>query len=94
MRTNFNTPLYELPSFWISVGFLVYFSGNFFLFLFSKITLPSPVFRQQYIFIYAFMTIIKNIMLCTAIIVNKNISNKKELKSKYTNLEFEKMPPL
>lgn len=94
MRNNYKTPLYELPTFWISVGFLFYFSGNFFLFLFSKITVPSPDFREQYILIYSFMTITKNLLLCTAIIANKNLFNKKETTLRLTNLEFEKMPPL
>ena len=94
MRTNYKIPLYELPSFWFSVGFLVYFSGNFFLFLFSKMMQNYAGFREQYIWICSSMTIIKNILLCTAIIVNKNLFNKREIILRRSNLEFEKMPPL
>ena len=70
---NFIVPLYQLPSFWISVAFLVYFSGNFFLFLFTKLMENEPGFINQYTLIYSSITILKNILLCTALIVNKNL---------------------
>lgn len=94
MRYNFKTPLYALPNFWISVGFLIYFSGNFFLFLFSKIIEPSETFRQQYIIIYSLMTIIKNLLLCTAILVNNTLFNKKKNTLISSSLEFDKLQTL
>ena len=70
IQNNTNTSIYYQPVFWISVGFLIYFSGNFFLFLFSRSMINNPEFRLQYTFIYSSVTIIKNIFICTAIIVN------------------------
>ena len=75
IRYNISKPLYSATSFWISVGFLIYFSGNFFLFLFSSILFNDPQFRPTFILVYNVVTIIKNIFLCTAIIVNAFSSN-------------------
>ncbi|CAN5119888.1 hypothetical protein BH11BAC5_BH11BAC5_16540 [soil metagenome] len=72
MQYNLTTPLYQLPSFWISVALLLYFSGNFFLFLYSKSMMGTPDFNKQYTFINSTITIIKNVLLSIAIIVNKN----------------------
>lgn len=75
IQYNISSPLYTMPTFWISVAFLIYFSGNFFLFLFSKTMFTNPDFREQYTLIYSTVTIMKNIFLCTAIITNSNIAN-------------------
>ncbi len=71
MQHNFTSPLYQLPSFWISVALLVYFSGNFFLFLYSKSMMGTPDFDKQYTLFISPITIIKNVLLSIAIIVNK-----------------------
>ena len=86
---NFTIPLYQLPSFWISVAFLIYFSGNFFLFLFSKIIENEPGFADQYTLIYSSITIIKNIFLCIALLVNKNTVDYKDFSSEIPNLNVE-----
>ena len=86
---NFTIPLYQLPSFWISVAFLIYFSGNFFLFLFSKVIENDPGFANQYTLIYSSITIIKNILLCTALIVNRNLIVTKDISSVIPNLSIE-----
>jgi hypothetical protein len=78
MQHNFTTPLYQLPSFWISVALLVYFSGNFFLFLYSKSMMGKSDFNKQYTFINSSITIIKNVLLGIAIIVNKNMMTQNE----------------
>jgi hypothetical protein len=78
MQHNFTVPLYQLPSFWISVALLVNFSGNFFLFLYSKTMLGKSDFNQQYTFINSSITIIKNGLLSIAIITNKNLMTHKE----------------
>ncbi len=73
IQFNIATPIYYSPDFWISVAFLIYFSGNFFLFLFSKSMFDNPGFREQYTVIYGTVTIIKNIFLSTSIIVYSNL---------------------
>ena len=78
MRFNFSIPLFQVPGFWFSVGFLIYFSGTFFLFLFSKSMWQTPGFKIQYTLLYSTITIIKNILLCTAIFVNRSMVDKKK----------------
>jgi hypothetical protein len=63
---SFTTPLYQTSFFWISVAFIVYFSGNFFLFLYSKNSFNDESFQNQYTIIYTTFTILKDILLCIA----------------------------
>ncbi len=76
MRITVSIPLYQLPTFWISVGFLIYFSGNFFLFLYANNSIKNPAFAAQYTLIYSSITIVKNILLCIGVITNKNLITK------------------
>ncbi len=89
IQFNIETPIYYSPDFWISVAFLIYFSGNFFLFLFSQSMFKSPGFREQYTVIYSTVTIIKNIFLSTAIVVNSNlrVAEEESLRSININLD-------
>jgi hypothetical protein len=80
MQYSVTSPIYQSPDFWISVAFLIYFSGNFFLFLFSKTMFKDSNSKIQYNLIYCCFTILKDILLCTAIFVN-NRHNKKIEKS-------------
>ena len=85
---NFTVPLYQLPSFWISVAFFVYFSGNFFLFLFTKLMENEQGFVNQYTLIYSSITIFKDILLCIALIINKNLIISAESSSIIPNLSM------
>lgn len=80
VKFNISSPIYYLPGFWISVAFLIYFSGNFFLFLFSKSMYKDPDFKAQYILIYSTVTIIKNAFLSAAIFTNANLTEEKKIK--------------
>ncbi|MGB5007937.1 MAG: hypothetical protein WBO39_13445, partial [Ferruginibacter sp.] len=60
-------PIYHKTIFWISVAFIINFSGNFFLFLYSKTSYNYEAFRRQFLIIYSSVTIIKNILLCIAV---------------------------
>lgn len=71
MRYSLDTQLFQLPSFWISVAFLINFSGTFIVFLFGKSLINE--FTSQYLVIVSTITIIKNILLCIAVIANKNL---------------------
>lgn len=69
-------PLNKSYFFWIAVAFMVYASGNFFLFLYSKNTYNAndETFKNYYTIIYSVITILKNILLCTGISLNsKNL---------------------
>jgi hypothetical protein len=70
MRYSVATPVYQSPSFWISVAFLIYFSGNFFQFLYSDPKYATPQFIDLLNIVYDIVTIIKDILLCIAVIVN------------------------
>lgn len=93
MRLNFSTPLFQLPVFWISVAFLIYFSGNFFLFLFSRSMENVPGFQDQYELIYSVITITKNILLSIAIFVNRNLIIQKDNTSIPSNLNLDSFEP-
>ncbi len=64
------TPIYLSMNFWVSTGLLLYFSGNFFLFLYSKTAEKNDVFKLQYNLVYDVFTITKNILLCIAVVIN------------------------
>ena len=59
-------PLYQSISFWICVAFFIYFTGNFFFFLFLN-TIKDAAFLKQMQIIYGVVTITKNIILLLAI---------------------------
>ncbi|MBK7376569.1 MAG: hypothetical protein IPJ02_13715 [Chitinophagaceae bacterium] len=65
-------PIYQKAIFWVSVAFIINFSGNFFLFLYSMNSFNDETFRKQYIIIYTTVTVIKNILLSISIIIKEN----------------------
>lgn len=93
MRYSLDIQLIQLPSFWISVAFLINFSGTFILFLFGKSLAEDPSFKSQYLIIVSTITIIKNILLCTAIIVNKNLIAPKNHSSLPSDLNLDSFKP-
>lgn len=60
-------PIYIKPIFWISVAFIINFSGNFFLLLTSVNSFQDQAFRDTFTIIYSSVTILKNILLCIAV---------------------------
>ncbi len=70
MKTVIIYPLYQSITFWICVGFFLYFTGNFFFFLFSN-TSTDKSFVKQLNIIYSFVTITKNIILSLSLFVNE-----------------------
>lgn len=75
LQYSVDTPILHTPEFWVSVAFLLYFSGNFFLFLFSTSMLKNPEFRTQYVIIYGTVTITKDILLAVAVLVHAYIGH-------------------
>ena len=88
IQHSISTPIYTSPVFWISVGFLIYFSGNFFLFLFSNSMYKDENFKTQYTLIYSIVTIFKNIFLCTAVITNKDLVNQQQMEAKPIDIDL------
>lgn len=62
-------PIYQKPVFWVSVAFIINFSGNFFLFLYSTNSYNDESFKKQYAIIYATVTVIKNILLSISVTI-------------------------
>ncbi len=94
MQYNFTIPLFKLPSFWVSVAFLIFFSGSFFLILYSKTNFNKPGFRDQFLVIISVITIIKNILLCIALFENKNLVLNKDINPIPSNLNLDTFQPL
>ncbi len=86
-------PIYQSPAFWIAVAFLIFSTGNFFLFLFTKILQLSLHNKLLYNDIYGLFTIFKNILLCTAVVVAKNLKIKEDLSKIKLDLEPDLFKP-
>lgn len=94
IKYSIATPIYYSPDFWISVAFLIYFSGNFFLFLFSKSMYKNPNFKTEFTIIYGTITIIKNIFLCIAIFVNANSIQQQNKNNRPIDVDLGSFNPL
>ena len=87
IKYEMQSPMYEFKSFWIAVSFFIFFSGNFFLLIYSKTMINDPSFRQQYVLIYSSFNIFKNIILCVALIIkDNNITNSKNIDSPFDSI--------
>ena len=93
MKYSIKYPIYLSSSFWIAVAFLIFSTGNFFLFLFSKMLLQNLENKHLYNNIYGFFTILKNILLCSAVVVYKYSTKKIEQSNIDVNLELETFTP-
>ncbi len=93
MKYIITVPIYKLSSFWISVAFLINFSGTFFLFVSSISMIDVPGFRDQYKIIYGSVTIIKNILLCFGIFVNKSNEGPQNNEVIQPNVDLETFNP-
>ena len=71
MNTVVMYPLSQSISFWICVGLFLYFSGSFFFFLFIK-SATDAEFIVLMNSIYAFVVVIKNILLSFSLFASEN----------------------
>lgn len=76
MQYCLNEPIYYNSSFWISVAFLIYFSGNVLLFIYLGSLGLDPIFIQYYSIIYSFFSILKDLLFAIAVLVH--VFTKKE----------------
>lgn len=84
-------PIFQTNLFWIAVAFIIYCSGNFFLFLYSN-QQNDEQFKLQYTLIYSTFTILKNILLCIGVMIKQPKENAEyqDLKTRYSFPEFPK----
>ena len=93
MKHSTKYPIYSSPAFWIAVAFLIFSTGNFFLFLFSKMLIQDLNSKLLYNNIYGFFAISKNVLLCIGIIVAKNYKGDDERPDINTTLELDTFIP-
>jgi hypothetical protein len=60
-----------LPEFWVVFGIIIYFSGNFFIFIFAQNSLNQNSFKETFNTINAISSIIENIMFLIAFVIAK-----------------------
>ncbi len=77
MKTVFLYPLYQSITFWLCVGFFLYFTGNFFFFLFSNYSTDKAFLNQMRV-VYSLVTITKNLILGLALLANEPIDVREE----------------
>ena len=92
IKYEIQTPLYESKIFWIAVALFIYFSGNFFLLIYSKTMINDLNFRNQYVIIYNTFNIIKNLLLCVALMMKPD-NNKKGTVPGQPDFPFESFLP-
>lgn len=63
--------VYDLPEFWVVFGIIIYFSGNFFIFIFAQNSLNQNSFKETFNIINAISSIIENIMFLIAFVIAK-----------------------
>jgi len=74
MKQDASEPLFTTFIFWFAVAFLINFSGNFLLFVYSETSNKEADFKINYTIIYSTVTIIKNLLLCIAVTMKENLN--------------------
>jgi hypothetical protein len=67
--------IYNTSNFWIVVAIIIYFSGTFFLFIYSQSFINDQQFLKTYALILGIFTIVRNLMLAIAFIIKPSKSN-------------------
>ncbi len=92
MNTVVEYPLYQSISFWISMGLFIYFTGNFFFFLFINSSKDKD-FMTQMRTIYSLVTITKNIILCVAFFATEKIETQEDILHIPSELDLDSFNP-
>lgn len=66
--------LYSTPTFWIIVGLMLFFSGNFFVFIYAQSNSESPEFQTTFGLINTILSFIENILFLIAFIIARQQS--------------------
>ena len=93
MTTVSQYPIYNLLDFWICVGLLIYFAGNFFFLLYSTSDSKNNI-RNEMQLIYSIVTISKNLILGLSFFANDGSSGEKDEKIHFPkDLNFDTFTP-
>ena len=66
--------LYSTPTFWIIVGLMLFFSGNFFVFIYAQSNSESIEFKNTFELINTILAFIENILFLIAFIIARQQS--------------------
>lgn len=69
-----NLFLYNTPNFWIVVGLILFFSGNFFLFVYSQSSSNLPNWQSTFTLINGVCSLLEYILFLAAFIIARNVS--------------------
>jgi hypothetical protein len=69
IRTPDSLFLYSTPNFWIVVSFIIFFSGTFFIYIFSKNNYNDPQFNRTFYTINSVFNIVKNLLVSVAFLI-------------------------
>ena len=67
--------IYSSINFWIIISFLIYLAGTFFLNIYADSMITDKAFINQYILINSSFNILKNLLLCVAMMMNPDNKN-------------------
>jgi hypothetical protein len=74
--------LYNTPMFWVVVGLILYFSGTFFLYIYSQNNVGDENFQKTYMFVNSGFNILKMLLISVAFLVKPPKESFKLLKPK------------
>jgi hypothetical protein len=69
-----NLFLYNSPNFWIVVGIILFFSGNFFLFIYGQTSYNLPLWENTFTLINGVCSLLEYSLFLVAFIIAKNTS--------------------
>ncbi len=81
IKNSNNLLIYSTFNFWVVVAFFIYFSGTFFLYLMTDKLRVSVSFQKMYFVINISFNILKNILLCVAMMMKSNGTAKQQKKA-------------
>jgi len=61
--------LYSTSNFWVIVAFIIFFSGNFFIFIFTQSNYSDPAFQSVFTIINSSFNILKNLLFSIAFLI-------------------------
>jgi hypothetical protein len=61
--------IYTTHNFWIVIAFLIFFSGTFFLYIYTENTLQDKAFQNQYLIINSAFYLLKSILFSIAMLM-------------------------
>ncbi len=93
MQQSIVEPIYQKSIFWICVAFIINFSGNFFLLLSSISNYDDAKFRNAFLIINGTLTVVKNVLLCIAVVIKENNNNNQSLKDLSIDSELDTYLP-